>query len=51
MLQVSSDNTKKTLNKLKEKQIIDEEYIYIRKNAFYNYKKSTSESSNKKTGS
>lgn len=34
----------KSLNKLKQKQIVDDEYVYIRKNAFYNHIKNTSES-------
>ncbi|MGN0974206.1 MAG: reverse transcriptase domain-containing protein [Bacilli bacterium] len=35
----------KVLKKLEIKNIIDEEYIYIRKNAFYNHIKKTNESS------
>lgn len=38
----------KTLNKLKDKNIVDDEYIYIRKNAFYNHIKDTKESKNLK---
>lgn len=34
----------KTLNKLREKNIVDDEYVYIRKNAFYNHIKDTKES-------
>ena len=34
----------KTLHKLREKNIVDEEYVYIRKNAFYNHIKDTKES-------
>lgn len=34
----------KTLNKLRSKDIVDEEYVYIRKNAFYNHIKDTKES-------
>lgn len=34
----------KTLNKLSNKNIVDEEYVYIRKNAFYNHIKNTNES-------
>lgn len=34
----------KVLNKLKEKEIVDNEYVYIRKNAFYNHIKKTNES-------
>lgn len=34
----------KTLNKLREKNIVDDEYVYIRKNAFYNHIKNTKES-------
>ena len=34
----------KTLNKLYSKKIVDEEYVYIRKNAFYNHLKNTNES-------
>jgi len=34
----------KTLKKLKDKNIVDDEYVYIRKNAFYNNIKDTSES-------
>ncbi|MCM1370538.1 MAG: RNA-directed DNA polymerase, partial [Clostridium sp.] len=34
----------KTLEKLKTKNIVDDEYVYIRKNAFYNHIKSTNES-------
>lgn len=34
----------KTLDKLKEKNIVDAEYVYIRKNAFYNHIKDTKES-------
>lgn len=36
----------KTLNKLKEKEIVDADYVSIRKKAFYNHVKSTSESKN-----
>ncbi len=35
----------KTLNKLYNKKIIDENYVYVRKNAFYNHIKNTKESS------
>ena len=38
----------KTLNKLKLKNIIDDEYIFIRKNAYYNHIKDTDESKNLK---
>ena len=34
----------KTLKKLREKNIVDDEYVYIRKNAFYNHIKDTKES-------
>ncbi len=34
----------KTLNKLRNKNIVDDEYVYIRKNAFYNHIKNTDES-------
>lgn len=34
----------KTLHKLREKNIVDDEYVYIRKNAFYNHIKDTKES-------
>ena len=34
----------KTLNKLRNRDIVDDEYVYVRKNAFYNYIKDTSES-------
>lgn len=34
----------KTINKLKEKNKVDDEYVYIRKNAFYNHVKDTNES-------
>ena len=34
----------KTLHKLREKGIVDDEYVYIRKNAFYNHIKDTKES-------
>lgn len=34
----------KTLHKLREKDIVDDEYVYIRKNAFYNHIKDTKES-------
>ena len=34
----------KTLNKLKNKNIVDEEYVYLRKNAYYNRLKKTGES-------
>ncbi len=34
----------KTLHKLREKNIVDDEYVYIRKNAFYNHIKDTTES-------
>lgn len=33
----------KTLKKLYQKQIVDEEYVYLRKNAFYNHVKDTHE--------
>ena len=35
---------KKYSDKLKEKNIVDDEYVYIRKNAFYNHIKDTKES-------
>lgn len=38
----------KTLNKLRDKNIVDDEYVYIRKNAFYNHIKDTKESKNLK---
>lgn len=34
----------KTLDKLYEKNIVDDEYVYVRKNAFYNHIKNTKES-------
>ena len=34
----------KIMKKLRMKNIIDDEYIYVRKNAFYNHLKNTSES-------
>lgn len=34
----------KTLEKLRSKNIVDDEYVYIRKNAFYNHIKDTKES-------
>lgn len=34
----------KTLKKLRDKEIVDDEYVYIRKNAFYNHIKDTKES-------
>ena len=34
----------KTLHKLREKNIVDDEYVYVRKNAFYNHIKDTKES-------
>lgn len=34
----------KTLKKLRDKNIVDDEYVYIRKNAFYNHIKDTKES-------
>lgn len=34
----------KTLEKLEKKNIVDNNYVYIRKNAFYNHVKSTKES-------
>ena len=34
----------KRLNKLKNKNLVDDEYVYIRKNAFYNHIKDTKES-------
>lgn len=34
----------KTLDKLRNKNIVDDEYVYIRKNAFYNHIKDTKES-------
>ena len=27
----------KTLNKLRKKEIVDDKYVYVRKNAFYNH--------------
>ncbi len=33
----------KTLNKLYQKNIVDEDYVYLRKNAFYNHIKDTNE--------
>ena len=34
----------KTLQKLRAKNLVDDEYVYIRKNAFYNHIKDTKES-------
>lgn len=34
----------KTLNKLRKKEIVDDEYVYVRKNAFYNHIKDSNES-------
>ena len=34
----------KALYKLRTKNIVDDEYVYIRKNAFYNHIKDTKES-------
>ena len=34
----------KTLKKLRDKEIVDDDYVYIRKNAFYNHIKDTKES-------
>lgn len=34
----------KLLNKLYDKKIVDDEYVYLRKNAFYNHIKKTNES-------
>lgn len=34
----------KAINKLYDKGIVDDEYVYSRKNAFYNHIKSTNES-------
>lgn len=34
----------KTLQKLRDKNIVDDEYVYVRKNAFYNHIKDTRES-------
>jgi len=34
----------KTLNKLRSKNLVDDEYVYVRKNAFYNHIKDTKES-------
>lgn len=34
----------KTLKKLRDKDIVDDNYVYIRKNAFYNHIKDTKES-------
>ena len=34
----------KTLKKLRDKEIVDDNYVYIRKNAFYNHIKDTKES-------
>lgn len=34
----------KTLEKLRQKNIVDDEYVYVRKNAFYNHIKETKES-------
>lgn len=34
----------KTINKLYDKGIVDDEYVYSRKNAFYNHIKNTNES-------
>lgn len=34
----------KTIKKLRDKEIVDDEYVYIRKNAFYNHLKGTKES-------
>lgn len=39
----------KTLKKLRDKDIVDDEYVYIRKNAFYNHIKDTKESRKLKT--
>lgn len=39
----------KTLKKLRDKNIVDDEYVYIRKNAFYNHIKDTKESKKLKT--
>lgn len=38
----------KTINKLYDKGIVDDEYVYSRKNAFYNHIKNTNESPNLK---
>lgn len=38
----------KTLEKLRNKNIVDDQYVYIRKNAFYNHIKDTKESLNLK---
>ena len=38
----------KTINKLYDKGIVDDGYVYSRKNAFYNHIKTTNESSNLK---
>ena len=34
----------KTLKKLRDKNLVDDNYVYIRKNAFYNHIKDTKES-------
>lgn len=38
----------RTINKLYDKGIVDDEYVYTRKNAFYNHIKDTNESQNLK---
>lgn len=38
----------KTINKLYDKGIVDDEYVYSRKNAFYDHIKTTNESQNLK---
>ncbi len=41
----------KTLKKLRDKEIVDDDYVYIRKNAFYNHIKDTKESKKLKVDS
>lgn len=41
----------KTLKKLRDKKIVDDDYVYIRKNAFYNHIKDTKESKKLKVDS